>query len=1082
MAQVIASDTLTKWRTHPQAIETHVWVHQPRVVITGLVMDLGPDVNLDAASYFTDVLMTGVTGNIMNVKSGMTVTFGSAPYGNDLGTTYVNIDQPNSAPVIRIGRSSRGYHQGEIILVYGTYVTVWEEYRVWAKIPNITDDGTMFKDGVIVVGDNTLHPPPIANAGPPVFGIVATPSDSHTFTCYASNSVAIAASSTISTYAWELPASGITLALGSTITDEAPTFIATPGFYYLYLTVTDSNGKSHRCAVLVVVIARTSPVAGATFCDYLVPKTLSLREGGNTMSFDLIDDLAPENFPHGATVVVWESSYVGITPHSQIITAHDIDDDHAGIRFFGWLEEENESLAAEPEQLNRQTTISAVDIIGRLGKIPGFPQLAERETAPINWVQIANLDVTKYLHYLLQWHTTALNIADFIPPAVGTSYPAVSLSSEGGSSLQQLKQIVTSIRHSIRADIYGRIWVKPNPMLRRESDRTSQFFATLADNDISQLNFTQSRWPKQHWLRGSGVSTSSQNASTLASLKSYFCIAPGKAPGQGESGGDQGQLLVATQDELNWAIGCQYAQVNSPWSGYQISLTHPSWIGMDPAYMYWVQLSISPDNQTFRHEVLWSVRFLINDVTISFNPNGMRDISMQLEREVQEMKAWTVIPPNVPNVPSEEIATPIVNYDTTYNIPDIWGAENPTYIPETWIIGAGGSVYRAGYNVATNTMTTTDIKMPDAMFFSVSGDSVGYHLIQDPWNYKRLFFLGFNGIAKTEDWTATTPTWSVCATVADAKAAFGMTNLLFINKISGSINRQGYFGWLGIEGTIEAYWMYDHPNTWRGRLYYFYTTDNFATIQRTRIGTGVQSAVFPFPAQNFILSCFNTTAKGEIWVYPYRDNQDGTFNPIYYSSNWGATFTPTSTYAGFGALFDIPYSVPGGGENGANPFLNAMYNTGGVGLTYYNGFTWVNQDPYELRHGNGSAMTYPDQANTNSWNNVTSPLCFNSYTLDSNTRAFIIRKGGVFNGSLAFFRTTDNGATWTETVFDLPFDTHEGICGWPTNPNLYVAWMRGLSLSTDGGTTWSPIIDAPQNHVYTVIPDLSQVYSEPVTF
>jgi hypothetical protein len=785
MAQIFSTDIVNQWRTHPQSFDTHIWVHYPKVVLQATIVDISeilPDPT--TPDYWVEILVQDVVGDIMDVKYGMTITFSTGPNGvPDLGETFINLDQPNTAPVLRFSRVSRGTHPGELKVVYGMSVTVYEEYKVWAKIPNITTTGIMWKDGFLYVEDNTRYLPPVANGGQPVIKIVPTNTDTYVFNLYGSNSYAVGNGSTITDYLWELPATGVTFFGGSVDTDADIQLEAEPGMYHVYLTVTDNNAKTHRCAVPIIVIAKVLSDPYALLYDYLVPKSLSLREGGNTLTFDVpVDYFYRDSYRPGAMVIMFEDSYVGFdtVAGTQILSSDMVDLEHMNLRFVGWLDEETESISADGQGQTPTTQLTAIDIIGRLNKIPGFPQIVEREFTITTWVSVWALDVAKYYHYLLQWHTTALNIANVFLPDDGTLYPAVSLSSEGSPPYQQVKQLVSSIRHTFRADVTGAIYSRRDPMLYKESERTSDYFMEINDGDISSIDMPFSNWPKNHWLRGAGVSTSTENASTLTGLASYFCIAPGKAPGQGESGTEQSQLLVRNQLELNQIIGNMYARMNSPYGQYSVTLAHTAWIGMDPAYMKWLRVTIAANSATNRGITLNSDRFLINEVNIAFQPEGgYREVTMNLEREVDEMTATTVIPPEVANIPSTVTGNP-VNYEVITNS---WGEEDTTFIPGHAIIVAVPNIVLLVNNIGGGSLDVVDISPASMPGYPAMG-------ILDPYNYDRLIVLCENGIIACDDIRAVTPTWSTVYTPDTLTY-----NLAWV--IRGSNTREGYFCWSG---------------------------------------------------------------------------------------------------------------------------------------------------------------------------------------------------------------------------------------------------------------------------------------------
>src|SRR3990167_4304680 len=103
---------------------------------------------VNAASFtypIDEVQFDGVTtGTFSGILPNMTILFGSTAGASDLGVTRVR--KLADSDTLFFGRSSQGDHYGEVDLADNCYITVLNDYRVWAKIPNIASDGTIYMD------------------------------------------------------------------------------------------------------------------------------------------------------------------------------------------------------------------------------------------------------------------------------------------------------------------------------------------------------------------------------------------------------------------------------------------------------------------------------------------------------------------------------------------------------------------------------------------------------------------------------------------------------------------------------------------------------------------------------------------------------------------------------------------------------------------------------------------------------------------------------------------------------------------------------------------------------------------------
>lgn len=191
---------------------------------------------LDALVY--DTVTLGAFGDI---EPDMTLLLGTAEGLDDLGRTRVK--NVADATTIPIPRTSRGIEDGTLNVGDNMYITVLYDYRPWSMLPYFDlEAGIDFKDGDIEVGTYNTEIPPKANCGPGFAGYANTDDRTAVVSFDGSFSTAIADGATITTFAWDLQ--GATVVSGD-IDEDTVEAEFEPGFYWVALTVTDSNGRPH---------------------------------------------------------------------------------------------------------------------------------------------------------------------------------------------------------------------------------------------------------------------------------------------------------------------------------------------------------------------------------------------------------------------------------------------------------------------------------------------------------------------------------------------------------------------------------------------------------------------------------------------------------------------------------------------------------------------------------------------------------------------------------------------------------------------------------------------------------------------
>lgn len=642
--------------------DAYLYIHQPTAIFKARVNMPG------TITYpITSLIFDGVTlGAFGDVFFDMTILLGSADGLDDLGRTRVQNNATSTT--IPLMRTSQGVEDGELTIVDNAYITVLDDFRVWSKIPRIDDDGIQYKDTVVPVGTFTAgDEPPIANCGPGFAGF--TSAGIITVQFVGTNSITIADGATISTYNWDVDDGTITVGTSASSTITA-TFPA--GFRWVVLTVEDSNGNQHtsRCPVLAVNAA-----ADTTIRDFTAEASISAR--GQEFTFNIKQNIPQTTYPDGALILFWEGAAASAS-------------DRSHMKLIGWHQRDDADVRAGRLGIVRGTAFHAVDVAGRLASLPGFPQSLERNATPDNWDKMVDPTMRKYIHYLIQWHSTAVSLADvFLPTYLETDYPFVIFASEGESLYDQVENEAKAIvpTHHLTCNQQGQLSVVVDPMIQAVVSRTSTVQAAFTEEYLEALRFSYTRPPKVHWLRGHALLTATgyTDVDGVDTLLTVHCIAPGEAPGQGLNERETNEGLAISQTALNTAKGHEYARLNARYGRITaIPADDDPYINVEPADMTWVTLTITSATAAQRGLTFSTVRCLVHEIRRRWEARrtgALRKSEFTLEVETSGVGAVTTIPEGSP--PPAEFVPPLPN-DPEYYYDDI----------NAYVLWDGATVYR----------------------------------------------------------------------------------------------------------------------------------------------------------------------------------------------------------------------------------------------------------------------------------------------------------------------------------------------------------------------------------------------------
>jgi len=938
-------------------------------------------------------------------EAGMTVLFGTSAGDDNLGRTRLtDAAGIGSFGLLKIGWSSQGIHDGEVDLEDNAYITILNDYRVWSKIPYIDSTVTpsvTYKDGNISADNLTgADTPPVCNAG---VGFAAT-IDSGTSVITASwdastKSFAVADGETISSYLWDVDDGTITVGSTSTAAITA-TFPA--GFRWVKCTVTDSNSQIH--SMRMPVYAR-DPASDTTISAFNIDSH-QITKYGQRIAIRVRESIPESTYPDGTLVMIWEDEPASASDRSHML-------------FIGWHQTDPASISAQRTGILQDTVLECVDVAGRLDTLPGFIQVVRSKSSPSDWEEMVAPNMDKYLHYLLHWHSTALDLADWTNTGTGSAYPFVVLGSDGESLWDQVQRRAKALvpDYVLTCNTLGQMATIVDPMLQDIGDRTGTSQTTLGEDDWQAIEYLHQRPPRSHWLRGDAILAS---ATTIAAL---FCVAPGSAPGQGEIESTSGEQLAQSQTDLNACEGHRYARLNAPEGLFRVVLAGGSDQDLEPANMTWVQLDISADSASQRGFIT-SNRFLIEEINISYEHlrTGLaRTVELLLEREVSGLPAETYEQPE-DDIPDPEYDPPP---PPTYD-------DSPGETPGT---GFGTAFVFMSNELAR----TSDLSVSSPVWTNITGTIGGtsYDFILDPWNpATRAFALTTGGVYRLTNITGT-PTITNVLAAADVPKGAGESFTKWAYKIQGSINVEDYF---------VTFCTLDMTTPSNGeKLICCYTEDagdtwSFSTVwSRSGIADGKLRIDSGFDVVPHLIS-------GDIRIYAGVYGKANVTESYYIlrSTNRGATWTAP--------LKTLVYS---GHPEGSTCF-NTPYKNNETGLIGWCSF-YSDEDTKEIYY------------TTDGWSTYTRPT-FGSQT-DANHYTRVKRLGieiyignekqlFIWLANNTLWKSLDGGSTWGQISYSgyIPA-THGAIYGaggFPSNNSqLYLLTnTRYLFVSIDGGYNW----------------------------
>lgn len=965
--------------------DAHLYVHTPVAIFKARVNMPG------TITYpITELVFDGVTlGAFGDVFFDMTLILGSADGLDDLGRTRVQNNATSTT--IPLMRTSQGLEDGELTIVDNAYITVWDDFRVWSKTPYIDDDGIQYKDTRVPVGTFTAgDEPPVANCGPGFAATINSGTSLITVAFDGTDSITIADGATISTYNWDIADGTFTV---GTSASAAPTATFLAGFRWVALTVTDSNGNSHtsRCPVYA-----RNPAADTTYQDFVAETMIS--HTGQAFKFQILDDLLRTSYPDGTLVMFWEGE-----PTTAADRSH--------MQFIGWHQADDADVRAIRTGNERGTTLTCVDVAGRLATLPGFPQSLERNDDPDNWDKMVNPTMRKYIHYLIQWHSTAISLADvFIPTYLEDDYPFVIFASEGESLYDQIENEAKAIvpMHHFACNRLGQLSVVVNPIIQPIGARTSTVQAAFDEEYTESIRFAHTRPPKVHWLRGHALLTATDytDVGGVDTLLTVHCIAPGNAPGQGVNERETNEGLAISQSDLNSAKGNEYARLNARFG--LINVIPPDddpYLNVEPADMTWVTLTVTAATAAQRGLTFATVRCLPKEIRrrwVTTRTGTVRRSEFALEVETSGVGAVTTIPEGSP--PPAEFVPPLPNdpefYYDDINAYILWDGAT---VLRTWNLQAASPVWEE-IGAALSGIVY------DVQYMHVDAETVG------------AWCMTSTGIYFCDNIMAATPTWDLVLTIATVRstAAAPASGLVIFASM------QHY--WLQ-PGHLCIAMSLDTENDDYQHQYYWVTEDygdNWTSIDVTAfLFTSDTATRGYYECGRYGLAAF----RSEPILYCGRGNgRTGSNNgdgAVFRSTDGGFTWTKEATFTGGRLPSNGQPAILNPFPDSTDPTYLAVRIGGGtpVGQFFKSTTGWTSG--VQVAEPAGHVGSYEINGH------LQRP---NKDPFDDNHILAIFQIDASSNGDL--YESTDGGSNWTflESLNNSTVVPN----GWPPDPDQWV--------------------------------------------
>lgn len=699
---IVSAGNLTRLRTTRHATQLALSVYHPASIWTAQV---------DGAQATGDTTITVKT--VVQIKApakNFLVLFGSTSGGSDLGTARW---KSYSAPTLTVGAHN-------VALANNTYITVVEEIKPAAVHPNVSATDVVTEDGNTAYTNENIQYQPLAKMGAPAVAYIDASTGLATVKFY-SRSEAFGGA-TLSTYAWVFP-SGTPGTSATAGTAGVPVSVTwnTAGQYYVSLTVTDSNGKTHTGYRPVFIYDSTTVPYTRIGIDSLEGDAES---GVWSTHLTVYGDADLAEFPSNALCVISAKDWYGA---EQISIGNETWREN--IVMVGYIRRGT----AKIDRLNGSVEFDVDSVTGvadNLWQIAGA--LATTAGTPAGWHTLQNMTYNLAAHHILTQHSTMTQVADCYPNL--PAYTVANLDLTDASLMANLSQIASAVRGRVGCNAQGSLYLEINPQLQSLASRSASYILTTQNADVrDEIDLGDELQEKQV----SQVDFSGEDATAAP----VFSLAPSTPWASGHSDKTDG-IRVANQTEANEFAGLYEAYRNNAfgdvvinWRGnYRVFDTFPA----EP-----VAVTFTAAQNT--RGIVWTAqRCWIKRVSYEYRP-GILLASAVVEKDSYGALGVTgnypPVEPTTPTPPVPPVEPPIVP-----------PPEPPVTVPQ----GKGNLLYvstlkgMAKCTGAYGTNGTDGTAVWTAINGTLAGDALKIRAFNlDPWSVSGDHFTA--GWAMTDD-------------------------------------------------------------------------------------------------------------------------------------------------------------------------------------------------------------------------------------------------------------------------------------------------------------------------------------------
>jgi len=590
---------------------------------------------------------TVTVGNVTLLKESMTVLIGSAPDKNDYGTLryrYMDPDFPTTQ--MHVNSYSQGKGIGEANIVDNSYITVLEDYRVWAKIPSMSG-GAMWKDDDIGSLLNNGKPAAVPNGGPgtagtidPVTGRLEVAFDAQSWIHDLAMSPAV---SVPQNFIWEFP--GTALVVSGSITTPTVTVRFLPGFYYVYLTV-HNWGLNHSETQKIPIFAR-DPANDLSTTKFKI--TSHTQDAiGQELIIDLPSDLPRTTYYDGFLIMLWDDDVVYVP----LMRRH--------MLFIGWHQSDEVNLSAEATATFDDTKLRFYDAGKRLTTLPGFTMVMEySSTVGTDWAQSQFANILYYIWFLLHFHSTVLEVADFYDYTHSLAvFDFTVLGSDKQNVSAQIQELAARVSPDYRmvCNRRGQLKMIPDLNLINTIDRPTAVMDGITDAMWTSITWSYSHQPKIGQIQTKSLISSHGYVMVddIETLTVIACVAASTQYGQGEQLIETGEMITFNAYDLQVTEGHRFAKLNRPYEPFTITMPYTL---LDPdvdvGEAKWLHLTIGDGLHPIREATGFSqLRGVVTELNIQYDytDTGLtRTITITWEMETSgypaiEVTLWPDVP------------------------------------------------------------------------------------------------------------------------------------------------------------------------------------------------------------------------------------------------------------------------------------------------------------------------------------------------------------------------------------------------------------------------------------------------------